>query len=144
MIAHYEVTGKELERLVETIDDIVQSGIYSCGAPTYGYKVDTYFISSKGDLYIWDRSDSEEVEHILEALDAAGFTARPDNPIPEFEDLADLPPNGGVIRIYWDDLLPHKQAEIIAAYGDNCNYDVFPIVEIPLPDEDNENGGEAE
>lgn len=41
-----------------------------------------------------------------------------------------------MITIYWGDLTPAKQAEIIAAFGDNCNYDVFPIVEIPLTEEE--------
>lgn len=42
------------------------------------------------------------------------------------------------IPIYWDDLTPSKQAEILAAFGENCNYDVFPIVEIPVTEEDSE------
>lgn len=43
-----------------------------------------------------------------------------------------------VISIYWDDLTPSKQAEILAAFGENCNYDVFPIVEIPVTEEESE------
>ena len=42
----------------------------------------------------------------------------------------------GMISIYWNDLTPAKQAEILAAFGENCNYDVFPIVEIPISEED--------
>ena len=41
-----------------------------------------------------------------------------------------------MLTVYWDDLTPAKQTEIIAAFGDNCNYDVFPIVEIPLTEEE--------
>lgn len=41
-----------------------------------------------------------------------------------------------MIAVYWGDLTPAKQTEIIAAFGDNCNYDVFPIVEIPLTEEE--------
>ena len=48
------------------------------------------------------------------------------------------PSSPGMISIYWNDLTPAKQAEILAAFGDNCNYDVFPIVEIPIPEEDSE------
>ena len=40
-----------------------------------------------------------------------------------------------VISIYWDDLMPSKQAEILAAFGENCHYDVFPIVEISVTEE---------
>ena len=44
--------------------------------------------------------------------------------------------SSGVISIYWNDLIPAKRAEILAAFGENCNYDVFPIVEIPISEED--------
>jgi len=36
------------------------------------------------------------------------------------------------VSIYWDDLTETKQAEIIDVFGDNCNFDVFPVVEIPV------------
>ena len=47
-------------------------------------------------------------------------------------------PTPGIISIYWNDLTPTKQAEILAAFGENCNYDVFPIVEIPISEEGSE------
>lgn len=34
------------------------------------------------------------------------------------------------IEIYWDDLTAEKQAEIVAAIGNNGNYDIFPIATI--------------
>lgn len=46
--------------------------------------------------------------------------------------------NESAIRIYWDDLTKEKQDEILAALGDNCNYDVFPVLEIPVPEESQE------
>lgn len=36
------------------------------------------------------------------------------------------------ISIYWNDLTPAKQAEILEAFGDNRNFDVVPIAELPL------------
>ena len=48
--------------------------------------------------------------------------------------MANNKPNS--ISIYWGDLTPEKQAEIIEALGDNCNYDVFPIIEIPIIQEE--------
>ena len=42
------------------------------------------------------------------------------------------PSSPGMISIYWSDLTPTKQAEILAAFGENCNYDTFPIVNIPI------------
>ena len=35
-----------------------------------------------------------------------------------------------MIEIYWNDLTPVKQAEILEKLGDNCNWDVIPIVTI--------------
>lgn len=52
------------------------------------------------------------------------------------EDGVQTPSSPGTISIYWNDLTPAKQAEILAAFGENCNYDVFPIVEIPISEED--------
>lgn len=36
------------------------------------------------------------------------------------------------IEIYFQDLTKEKQKEIIEELGDNGNYDVFPIVRIPV------------
>lgn len=40
-----------------------------------------------------------------------------------------------MIRIFWDDLTQSKQKEILVAFGDNGNYDVFPVAEIPTEDD---------
>lgn len=36
------------------------------------------------------------------------------------------------IEIYWDDLTPEKQKEILNLLGDNGNYDVIPLAIIEL------------
>ena len=36
-----------------------------------------------------------------------------------------------MIEIYWKDISEEKQQEILDAFEENCNYDVFPIVQIP-------------
>lgn len=41
------------------------------------------------------------------------------------------------IEIYFDDLIPEKQNEILEALGDNGNYDIIPIAEIPCEEDDN-------
>lgn len=41
-----------------------------------------------------------------------------------------------MIEIYFNDLTPEKQQEILDAWGNNGNYDVFPIAELPDPDEE--------
>ena len=35
-----------------------------------------------------------------------------------------------MIEIYWDDLIPAKRTEILEKLGENCNWDIFPIVTI--------------
>ena len=40
------------------------------------------------------------------------------------------------IGIYWDDLTPAAQQKLLAAFGDNCNWDVFPITTLYI-EEDN-------
>jgi len=40
------------------------------------------------------------------------------------------------IEIYFDDLTPEKQQEIIDTLGDNGNYDIFPIATIQIEDEE--------
>ena len=32
-----------------------------------------------------------------------------------------------IVKIFWQDISEEKQTEIIKAFGDNCNFDVFPI-----------------
>lgn len=41
-----------------------------------------------------------------------------------------------MIQIFWQDLTQEKQEEILDKLGENGNWDVFPIVEIPEEDED--------
>ena len=48
------------------------------------------------------------------------------------------PTDSDKISIYWNDLTTEKQAEILATFGDNRNYDVFPIAEISTIQEDTE------
>ena len=42
----------------------------------------------------------------------------------------------GSVKIYWQDLTPAKQGEILRAFGENGNYDVFPIATLETPEED--------
>ena len=41
-----------------------------------------------------------------------------------------------MIEIYWNDLKKEKQDEILAALGENGNYDMFPLVQIPTPEDE--------
>ena len=40
------------------------------------------------------------------------------------------------IEIYWQDLTQAKQNEILQVFGENGNWDVFPIAAIDVPAED--------
>ena len=40
------------------------------------------------------------------------------------------------IEIYWDDITKEKQEEILSAFGDNCDYDIFPIAVIYVEDKE--------
>ena len=42
------------------------------------------------------------------------------------------------IEIYWNDLTEEKQRELLNLLGDNQNWDVFPIAEIEIEEEDAE------
>lgn len=41
------------------------------------------------------------------------------------------------IEIYWDDLTPEKQQEILDVVGDNGNWDVFPIATVDIEEDEN-------
>lgn len=34
------------------------------------------------------------------------------------------------LELYWDDLTKEAQDKIIEIFGENCNYDVFPIASL--------------
>ena len=48
------------------------------------------------------------------------------------------------IEIYWQDLTPAKQSEILRAFGENGNYDVFPIATLDVPEEDETFSGQEQ
>ena len=50
----------------------------------------------------------------------------------------------GSIEIYWQDLTPAKQGEILQAFGENGNYDVFPIATLDMPEEDETFSGQEQ
>ena len=42
------------------------------------------------------------------------------------------------IELYWDDLTTDSQKKILDIFGENCNWDVFPITTIPVEDDDSD------
>ena len=73
MRIHYNVTGAERKALVKVIVDTTGAKAEYKGMPSAAYEIDYFTVTKDGALEFSDRSDSEEVEAVLEALAAAGF-----------------------------------------------------------------------
>lgn len=73
MKIHYNVTGEDRKALVKVIADTTGVRAVYKGMPSAAYEIDYYTVTKDGTLEFSDRSDSEEVEAVLEALAAAGF-----------------------------------------------------------------------
>ncbi len=73
MRIHYNVTGAERKALVKVIADTTGAKAEYKGMPSAAYEIDYFTVTKDGALEFSDRSDSEEVEAVLEALAAAGF-----------------------------------------------------------------------
>lgn len=99
----------------------------------------TVHLSKRETAVVQIKAESaEEAEDIAFERFIHGEIELEDSGIPgEVDIVVEQPPApaGDSISIFWDDLTPAKQAEILAAFGDNCNYDVFPITEIPISEE---------
>ena len=52
--------------------------------------------------------------------------------------------NRKVIQLYWDDLSPSAKERLLELFGDNGNYDVFPLAELVTENETDENREENE
>ncbi len=48
------------------------------------------------------------------------------------------------VEIYWQDLTPAKQAEILRVFGENGNWDVIPIVTLEVPEQTEIHGMDME
>ena len=73
MRIHYNVTGNERKALVKVIETTTGAKAVYMKMPTCAYEIDYFTVTKEGVLEFSDRSDSEEVEAVLEALAAAGF-----------------------------------------------------------------------
>ena len=72
---NYSVTGDERKRLVKAIAAHTGADAKYLGVPSCAYQVDYFTISKDGSVSFDDRADSEEIESLIEALAAQGFTA---------------------------------------------------------------------
>ena len=94
MRIHYNVTGAERKALVKVIADTTGAKAEYKGMPTAAYEIDYFMVTKDGTLEFSDRSDSEEVEAVLEALAAAGFDGIGET-AGEPEEAQEAPTEGG-------------------------------------------------
>ena len=73
MRIHYNVSGEQRKAMVKVIAETTGVQAKYMRTPTYAYEIDYFTVTRDGTLEFSDRSDSEEVEAVLEALGAAGF-----------------------------------------------------------------------
>ena len=69
----YNVTGTRRKELVKVIADATGAQARYMGMPTVAYEIDYFTVTKDGELIFDDRADSEEIEHLLEAIAAASF-----------------------------------------------------------------------
>jgi len=75
MTIHYNCTGERRKELVHAITEILECDSKYLGMPTQGYAIGSYTVSKTGELIFDDRTDSDEVEQLIEALCERGFEA---------------------------------------------------------------------
>ncbi len=73
----YNAAGTRRKELVKVIADATGAQAKYMGMPTAAYEIDYFTVTKDGTLIFDDRADSEEVEHLLEAIAAAGFECEP-------------------------------------------------------------------
>jgi hypothetical protein len=77
MEVRYNVTGARRKELVKVISDITGAKAEYKFMPTCNYEIGYFTVTKDGTLLFSDRSDSEEVERVLEGIAAAGFDCEP-------------------------------------------------------------------
>ena len=74
MEIRFNVTGLRRKEMVKTISEALGGWeVRYMGAPTFSYQVGDFEIDRNGTLIFADRTDTKEVENVLEALEMAGF-----------------------------------------------------------------------
>ena len=71
----FNVTGDERKRLVRAMGDILQAAPKYLGAPSFAYEIDYFTVDKNGTVVFNNRSDSLEIEKLIEKLHELGFEA---------------------------------------------------------------------
>ncbi len=94
MEVRYNVTGAKRKELVKVIVDTTGAKAEYKFMPTCNYEIDYFTVTKDGTLLFSDRSNSEEVEPVLEAIAAAGFECEPqDGGDSEVEEVSETEEN---------------------------------------------------
>ena len=75
----YNAAGTRRKELVKVIEDTTGAKAKYMGMPTAAYEIDYFTVTKDGELIFDDRADSEEIEHLLEAIASAGFECEPED-----------------------------------------------------------------
>ena len=74
----YNITGDERKRLVRAMGDILEAEPKYLGAPSFAYEIDYFTVDKNGTVVFDNRSDSVEIEKLIERLHELGFEAEKD------------------------------------------------------------------
>ena len=77
MTIHYNVKGEERKRLADYIAGFLGCEVKYLGVPSFAYQAGYIEVNRDGTITFDDRADSEEIETLLEELEAEGFHAAP-------------------------------------------------------------------
>jgi len=75
MTINYNVSGPDRKRLAQTIAELLECDAKYMGMPSAAYQIGDYTLDKTGALSFSDRTDSDEVEQLIEALCERGFEA---------------------------------------------------------------------
>ena len=69
----YNVSGADRKRLVQTIAEILGCDAKYLGVPSCAYQVNCFTVDKNGTVSFDERSDSEKIEKLIDALSDRGF-----------------------------------------------------------------------
>ena len=112
MTVNYNVTGARRKEMTKVISTALGGWtVEYLGVPSCSYRVGDFEINRHGALIFDDRTDSEEVENILEALAQAGFECEtaPDAETDEEEQPVSTSQFAGPYEMPWDEDCNQKE-----------------------------------
>lgn len=77
MTIYYGITGARRKQLAAAVGEFVGATPVYQFTPSYAFAVDQYTITRQGNLEFSDRTDTEEVEALVDFLDEHGYRAIP-------------------------------------------------------------------